>query len=138
MDCDGTWWWNVEWCPWNVLLTTPTIIYRQCISRIMTKFIKNVMGTIRAKSSRVLLGMVFLGLMYVIYTQILSPIRIKRLRASVSLSDNNMTTEGLFDARVPIQEAFGTEYDSCVKKGYDDQFCLRSENSWRKQEDIPL
>jgi hypothetical protein len=44
----------------------------------------------------------------------------------------------LFDARVPVQEAFGTEYDSCVKNGYDDQFCLRSENSWRRQEDIPL
>ena len=103
----------------------------------MKQFIRNVIDTIRAKSKTVFSGIVFLGLLYVIYTQIISPIRIKRLRANVSLADNDTTTDGLFDVRAPIQEAFGT-YDSCVTKGYDDQFCLRSANSWRQQEDVPL
>jgi hypothetical protein len=108
----------------------------------MKGFLKNVIGTIRAKSSTVVTGMIFLGLLYIIYSQILSPIRINRLRAEVpraevSLADNNISTDDLIDARVPIQEAFGT-YDTCVDKGYDAQFCLRSAHSYKRPEHIPL
>ena len=108
-----------------------------CLS-YMRAFMKNVMATIRAKSSVVLLGAIFLGLMYVIYSRIISPIRLNRIGTSVSLEDAYNTAEGLFDMRLPIKEAFGTEYDSCINIGYDAQFCLRSQNSRKRPEDIPI
>jgi hypothetical protein len=60
------------------------------------------------------------------------------VKSKISLAEEDNSTEGLFDMRRPLKEAFGTGYDHCVTKGYDEQFCLRSENLHSKREDIPL
>ena len=39
---------------------------------------------------------------------------------------------------VDMRENFGTAFDSCVSRGYETDFCLRSENMYSKRENISL
>ena len=104
----------------------------------MKKFLKSLVSAIRAKSGMVVVAAIIVFLMYVIYTKVVSPIRFHSMKSQISLAEEHNTTEGLFDMRRPIKEAFGTGYDDCTAKGYDAQFCLRSENLHSKRENIPL
>ena len=104
----------------------------------MKKFIKSLLNTIRAKSGMVVVAAVIVFLMYVIYSKVVSPIRFSSMKSQISLAEENNTTEGLFDMRKPVKEAFGTGYEDCIAKGYDEHFCLRSENLHARREDIPL
>lgn len=104
----------------------------------MKKFIKSLLSTIRAKSGMVLIASIITLLMYVIYSKVVSPIRFNSMKSKISLNKEINTAEGLFDMRQPLKEAFGTGYDSCIAKGYDEQFCLKSENLHARIEDIPI
>ena len=104
----------------------------------MKKFVKSLSSTIRAKSGMVLIAAVIVFLMYVVYSKVVSPIRFNSVKSQISLAEENNTAMGLFDMRLPLKEAFGTGYDHCIAKGYDGQFCLRSENLHAGRENIPM
>ena len=104
----------------------------------MKKFLKSLFSVIRAKSAMVVMAATIVFLMYIVYSKIVSPIRIGSAKSKISLGEEKNEMEGLFDMRQPIKESFGTGYDHCISKGYDEQFCLRSENLHAKRENIPL
>lgn len=104
----------------------------------MKRFINSLLSTIRAKSGMVLMAVAIIFLMYAIYSKFVSPIRLNSTKSKISLTEENNTVRGLFDMRRPIKEAFRTEFDGCIAKGYDQQFCSKSGNLHARRENIPI
>jgi len=94
--------------------------------------IQEIISAIMYKLPAVISLCVIILVFYVVYDVFISYKRTHQVPIRIQ------TFSGMKNETIDMRENFGTAFDDCVKRGYDTDFCLRSENLYTKRENIPI